>query len=288
MAPDLVDDDRLTNAVAVNNASFSLTRIAGPAIAGALVATPFIGIGGVYVVMAACYFTAVLFLFKLPSVPKRRNGRRGSVAGDIREAAAHIWHNPVLRVLMVLGALMPLIGMPFQMLLPVFAVKVLDVGASGLGLMNTMMGLGALTGSLLVAWLSDHPQKGRLQAAAAIGFGITIAAFAVIHDFVVTLAILLLAGILSQIFMALNNTLVMLHADRAVLGRVMGIYMMTMAMTPLTTLPVSAAADAFGVVPTVAMLGVALAGAVALTFVLNPRYAAAVSARRTVEAPSAR
>lgn len=287
MAPDLVDDERLTNAVAVNNASFSLTRIAGPAIAGALIATPFIGIGGVYLLMAASYFTAVLFLLKLPAIPKRRPARRGSVAGDIREAAAHIWQNPVLRVLMVLGALMPLIGMPFQMLLPVFAVKVLDVGASGLGLMNTMLGLGALAGSLTVAWLSDHPQKGRMQAVAAIGFGVAITVFALLHHFLAGLVILFGAGILSQIFMALNNTLVMLHADRAVLGRVMGIYMMTMALTPLTTLPISAAADAIGVVPTVATLGVVLAAAVVATFALNPGYAASASAKRSAPAPTA-
>ncbi|MFN8533134.1 MAG: MFS transporter [Dehalococcoidia bacterium] len=285
MAPDLLDDDRLTNGVALNNASFSLTRIAGPALAGGLIALPFIGIGGVYVLMGVSYFVAVLFLFKLPIIPKSRPSKRGSVAGDIREAVSYIVHNPVLRVLMVLGALMPLIGMPFQMLLPVFAVKVLDVGPTGLGLMNMMMGLGALGGSLTVAWLADSRQKGRIQAAAAVGFGLCITAFALIHSFGIGLVILLVAGVLSQIFMALNNTLVMLHSDRAVLGRVMGIYMMTMAFTPLTTLPVSAAADAFGTVPTVAVLGVTLAAAVLVTFLANPHYATAAASteRRTVE-----
>ncbi|MCS6801844.1 MAG: MFS transporter [Chloroflexota bacterium] len=287
MAPDLVDDERLTNAVAVNNASFSLTRIAGPALAGALIATPSVGVGGVYLLMSACYLTAVLFLLRLPAVPPRRPAQQRSVAGDIREAIAHIWHTPVLRVLIVLGALLPLLGMPFQMLLPVFAVTVLDVGAAGLGVMNTMMGLGALAGSLLVAWRSDHPHKGRLQAAAAIGFGIAITAFAVIHHFLLGLAILFAAGILSQTFLALNSTLVMLHADRALLGRVMGLLMMTMALTPLTTVPISAAADAIGVVPTSAALGILLAGGVALTLALNPGYAAAAG-QRPAQAPMGR
>jgi MFS family permease len=139
---------------------------------------------------------------------------------------------------------------------------------------------------LTVAWLSDHRHKGRIQAVAAIGFGITITTFALLHNFIAGLAILLLAGVLSQIFMALNNTLVMLHADRAVLGRVMGIYMLTMAFTPLTTLPVAAAADAFGVVPTVAVLGVALVAAVVLTFTLNPSYAAKASVKRAVQPSS--
>jgi predicted MFS family arabinose efflux permease len=149
--------------------------------------------------------------------------------------------------------------MPFQQLLPVFQVDVLDVGPRQLGFMFTAVGAGAILGSLVAAFLAESPQLARIQIAAGIAFGLALVVFALATDFVFALVMLGVVGLFSQGYLTINRILVIQRTEREYYGRVMSVYMMTWSLVPLATLPIGVLVDWFGVSITLAVSGIALA-----------------------------
>jgi MFS family permease len=146
-----------------------------------------------------------------------------------------------------------------------------------------LAGLGALGGSLTVAAFADYPRKARLQLVAVVAFGLLLFVFAISHNFVIALVLMPFIGGMQNVYMALNSTLLMTHTDRQYLGRVMGVYMLTWSMTPVTTLPIAAAADHVGAPAVVATLGLAVALLIGLA---NPRYRLAADRPATLTVPT--
>jgi predicted MFS family arabinose efflux permease len=149
--------------------------------------------------------------------------------------------------------------MPYQTLMPVFAIGVLDSGAQGLGMLNASAGVGALVGSLALASMGNVAWKKGLQTGMGLAFGLSLLAFAMAPTFVLALLVLLVLGGASAGYMALNNTLVMEATPPEYYGRVMSVYMMTFSLMPLASVPFAALADAFGPRPTLAAAGALLA-----------------------------
>jgi MFS family permease len=277
MLPDTVPEEKLANAVAVNNSLFNLCRVGGPALAGLLLSIDMIGPAGVYDFMGVCYLLAMFSLLrmKIPYAPRDR--KSGNVFTEIVASIQFMKDSPVLPVLMAIAFISILIGMPYQSLMPVFALSVLDVGPGGLGMLMTMMGVGALAGSLIVAVMSNSPYRAQLQMFGVIGFGVTLTAFALCQNFIISLILLPFVGGLANMYLSLNNTLIMLHTDRDYLGRVLSFYMLTWSLVPLTTMPISALVDVFGAPIIVACLGFAVTAlSLAVTYT-NPRYRAAAA-----------
>jgi MFS family permease len=286
LLPEVVSEAHVANGVAVNNSFFNLTRIFGPSLAGVLIAVPWFGIAGVYDLMAACYFTSSVMLFrlKLGAKPAPSAGRK--MLADIADGLRYVAVKPTLWVTMLLGFVFVTFGMPYQNLMPVVAVSVLDVGSAGLGMLMTMAGLGALIGSLALGALADYPRKGLLQIVSALIFGVLLAIFAYTTSFPAAAALMLVIGGLGNFYMSLNNTLLVLNTDRVYLGRVMSIYMLTWSIMPLMVLPVSAAADAFGVQITLATIGLVVTALTAAIAVFARRTALAMDPAPSIGARS--
>jgi MFS family permease len=154
-------------------------------------------------------------------------------------------------------------GMPYNMLMPIFAADVFDVGPSGLGYLMGAAGVGALIGSFLVASLSDLRHKGLLLMGSAAFFGIFLILFATSTYFYLSLFFLLGVGLASSSYMATNNTLLLLNTDDRVRGRVMSLYMMTIGLFPIAVLPAAAITESLG-----APLAVSVGGGILLLFTL--------------------
>lgn len=269
---EIISRERLMNAIALNNAGMNLARVAGPAIAGALIGIAWIGIGGVYIIMAAMYVIVILSLLRIrdrgasPN-PDKVSGFRSAVDG-----LRYIRGNSALMALLMLAFAPVLLGMPYQALMPVFAEDVFDVGPSGLGLLMTVNGIGALLGSLVVASLTDISRRGLVQLGLGVGFGLSVALFAFSGNFYVALFALMIVGGASASYMSLNSTLVMDKADPQYHGRVMSIYMLTFSLMPLSVLPTGAIADAVGAPVTIGIAGLLLAVVVVLYGVIHPTF----------------
>jgi len=248
---ELVEPRELLNAIALNASATNMTRVVAPALAGALLAV--IGTAGVFYVVVAFYAVSVMFMLRIPRgvAPAARPGM--SLWGGIVEGLQYLRRSPVMITLLMMAFVPIVFGMPYQNLMPVYAVDVLGVGETGLGLLMSMTGVGALIGSLGVASLGDFRRKGLLLIVVGLAFGISLAIFGASHIYLLSLAILVVVGLANAAYMTLNNTMVQRSAPLEVRGRVMAIFMVTFALMPLGTLPIGYVAEAIG--PTFAISG---------------------------------
>jgi MFS family permease len=269
---ELVGRDRLTNAVALNNTGMNMARVVGPSIAGALIGITFVGIGGVYILMALMYVIVITSISRLPDrgVQPNANQRRGF--DSLVDGLKYIRNSPVLSALMLLAFAPTLLGMSYQALMPVFAEDVFEVGPSGLGLLMTVNGLGALAGSLGVATFGNFRRRGLLQIGLGVTFGVSIAVFAFSQSILVAFPALVVIGAASAAYMALNMSLVMEYAEPQFHGRVMSINMMTFSLMPLSVVPTGFLVDAFGAPTVIGISGLLLMTIVAGYGTLHPSY----------------
>lgn len=257
---ELVDRPQLLNAVSLSTAEMNLNRILAPALAGFLIAG--IGIVAVFLVMAGMYATSFLVMLLLPATRPVRSERR-TVLRDMGDTFGYIRHRPVLFQLLMAALVASLFGMPLQRLLPVFSEDVLKVGPSGLGLLLSLMGLGALIGSVLTASLGDYQKKGLLFLILTLVFGAFIVAFSFSPIYLLSLALMLPVGVGSSGRSTVNVTLLQAYVDDSFRGRVMSLYMMEHGLQPLGLLPIAAAAEVIG-----APIAVGISGAIVALYSL--------------------
>lgn len=273
---ELVGRSLVRNAAALNNAGINFCRVAGPAVAGALLAVPAIGIGGVFVGMTVAYAIVLASLLRLPSgrgsAPTGGAHRGGNGWDELVEGLVYIRSSPVLLTLMGTGFLALFFGMPYQTLMPLFAERVFDVGAGGLGVLMAATGLGALAGSLLVASLSRVARPGLFQIGFGVGFGLALVCFALAPTFPLAVAALVLVGLLSSAYGALNNTLVLGNTEPRLYGRVMSVNLLTFATMPLGAFPMAWLADHIGGRPVITGAGLLVAVAVGGIAFFYPAY----------------
>ncbi len=239
----LVAGPNLSNAVALNSASFSAARMIGPAVAGLL--TVAVGAGPVFLINAAS-FGAVLLSLRLLRVRElrpveRAERRRGDLAGGFR----YVRKRPDILVILVMVFLIGTFGMNFPIYIATMARVEFGEGAGVFGLLSSVMAIGSVTGALLSAGRERPRLRFLLGACAVFGVGGVLAAtLPTIWAFG---ASLIVVGVAAQTLMTTANGLVQLTTDPAVRGRVMAIYMaIFMGGTPIGAPIVGWVANEFG------------------------------------------
>ncbi len=269
---EIISRKRLMKAIALNNAGMNMSRVVGPALAGFLIGKPWMGIGGIYVLMACMYAFVVLSLFRISDRGTSANVRKASGYRSLLDGLSYIKGNAVVLALLMLAFAPVILGMPYQALMPVFAEEVFSVGATGLGLLMMVNGIGALLGSLAVASMSGASRRGLIQLGLGVAFGLSLAGFAWSGRFDVAMLALLIVGATSAGYMALNSTLVMDKTEPQFHGRVMSVYMLTFSAMPLAVTPFGAMADSYGAPLTIGIGGLALVAVVVIFGTLHPSY----------------
>jgi len=265
--PQLVSQENIPNALALDSAGRNLNRVMAPSLAGILIAwNPTVA----FYIVAVLYLFSALTMMKLPPTKATVDSSR-SVIQQMVFGFRYIVSRRRLLILMVMGFLAVIFGLPFQQMLPVFQSAVLNVGPEKLGFMYAASGAGALLGSLLIAFRSDDPRRQRYQLIAGIGFGVFLIPFALSRNLILTLCMLILVGLCSEIYMTLNRMLVLLNTDNHLYGRVMGTYAITFALAPIASLPMGALVDAIGAPATIAGSGFILAALVLGLSIVLPR-----------------
>lgn len=246
IVPSLVERHHMANAVALMSTAQNATRVVGPSLAGVLIALT--GVTGTFVLAALFQALALLGIWGLPGGrPARKEetvagSRWSQLAFGFKVVAA----NPVLLSLCVLALAPTVLVMPYLNLMPVFAKDVFDMGATGLGILLAAAGMGTVFGSLSVA-RSGHPMSRRgSQVITAVGFSISVALFGFSPSVWLAVPLLLIAGWMSAVFLAINQTLVQLNVDDSVRGRVMSVSLLTWGVMPFGQLAVGALAEGIG------------------------------------------
>jgi MFS family permease len=249
---EVVDRETLLNASSLSSLAMSLMGIVGAPVAGVLLER--IGVAAVYFLQVPLYALIVIFLLRLPLTPPS-GGRRSSVLRELEEGLRYVRVRATVLILLVMSLSRVLLAMPYQTFLPVFAEEVFKMGALGLGLLQSAVGVGAMVASLAVASLGDFRRKGGLLLAAGLILGGGLLLFAQAPSFYLALAALILVGAAGNVCMVTNFTLLQTSVSDEVRGRVLSMAMWLWGFSPLGTVPSGALADRWGAPVTVALQG---------------------------------
>ena len=248
----------LMNAIALNSSMVTGARIAGPALAGVLVAM--VGEGWCFFLNAVSYLAVIagLLAMNLPPRAARAEGPDGpqSELRRLIEGFDLVRRTLPIRSLLLLLGLLSLLGTPYAVLMPIFAAQVFHGGSRTFGLLMGTSGAGALVGALTLAHRTNARGLGRWIAGTALGFGLALMGFAGSRSLPLSILLMLLVGFCYMVEMAATNTLIQMMVPNAYRGRVMAIYaMMFLGMAPLGGLLAGFLAHHLGAPVTVALGG---------------------------------
>ncbi|MGO4298573.1 MFS transporter [Leifsonia sp. RAF41] len=240
---ELVAGPNLSNAVALNSASFNAARLIGPAVAGLLTAA--VGAGWVFLINAATFGAVLLSLALLRREQLYRAERAKKSRGGLVDGFRYVRKRPDIIVILVMVFLIGTFGLNFPIFISTMSVSVFHQGAGEYGILSSIMAIGSVVGALLSA-RRDRPRVSLLFAGAAFfGFGCALAA--VMPTYWLFALALILIGVSSQTLMTTANGTVQMTTDPVLRGRVMAIYMaIFMGGTPIGAPVVGWVADTFG------------------------------------------
>ena len=254
---DMVEEkDALANAIALNSSMVNAARLVGPSIAGLLIGM--VGEGVCFLVNGASYLAVLLSLAAMRVKPRPTTAKRGSVLQELRDGVRYAAGFVPIRAILLLLSLMSLTGMPYAVLLPVFARDVLHGGPHTFGFLMAASGVGAFCATLYLASRRSVLGLGRIIAVSCALFGAGVAAFALSRQLWVSLVFLAIAGFGAMMQVAASNTILQTIVDDDKRGRVMSLFTMAfMGMTPFGSLFAGALATRLGAPLTVQVGGVA-------------------------------
>ena len=253
MIPRLVGRDRLGNAMALQGAQVSAMSLAGPALAGVLYAV--IGPESLHYLIATTGLVGFWLTSKVPRLAPENTGKRPAVLSDIREGLVYIKNDPMLITFLAMALATIMLAHPFTQLLPVFVSEVYGREASAYGLMIGLTGLGSLVGALLIAAIGPK-RRGLILVAGGVVTGLAVILTSAYPVYLVGLGFMLVFGLGEAARRALNQALILEHADDRFRGRVMSLYTLSAGVVPVGVLPAGFAMDIWGSQATVAALGV--------------------------------
>jgi MFS family permease len=244
---ELIDKrEDVSNAIALNSSLFNVARLIGPSIAGVLIAA--VGEEMCFLINALSYLAVICSLLLMRVPPRALPKGKIRVWQSLQEGYRYVAGFPPIRSILLLLAMISLFGMPFSVLMPVFARDILQGGANTLGYLMGASGIGALAGALYLARRTTVVGLGRVVVGAAILMGAALICFSFARSLWVAMPFLLLAGLGMIVVMAANNTLLQTIVDDDKRGRVMSFYAMAFfGMMPFGSLMAGLVADRVGV-----------------------------------------
>jgi len=251
---EMVGREDLSNAIALNSTMVNGARVVGPAIAGAVVAL--VGEGWCFLLNAVSYIAVIAGLLLMRVPPRPRPAARTSALRETLDGFQFVARTAPVRALLLLLGVVSFAGMPYSVLMPIFAESILNSGSKGLGLLMAASGLGSLGGAVALATRNGVRGLGRWVAIATACFGGALIAFSFSRSFSLSAALLVPVGAAMIVEMAASNTLIQAMVPNVLRGRVMAVYsMMFMGMAPFGALFAGWLAERIGAPYTVALGG---------------------------------
>ena len=252
---EMVDREDLINAIALNSSMTNGARVIGPAIAGILVSV--VGEGWCFLINGLSYLAVIIGLLFITAGKQPPHENRVSHVQTILEGFRFVLTTQPVRTLLALLGVVSFMGMPYSVLMPIFADHILSGGAKGLGILMGFSGLGALMGAVTLATRQGVRGLGSWVMFACGGFGVSLIIFSISRVFWLSALLLLPVGFGMMVQLASSNTLIQSMVPDRLRGRVMAVYsMMFMGMAPFGALFAGVLANRLGAPVTVALGGV--------------------------------
>jgi MFS family permease len=246
----------LANAIALNSSMVNGARLIGPSIAGVVIGVA--GEGYCFLIDGFSYLAVIASLFLMRTIPGTRPHVLKNVWHELKEGFHYVGRFTPIRSILLLLMCVSLVGVPYSVLLPVFASEVLHGGPHTLGFLTGAAGLGALISALTLAARKTIVGLGRIIAITAFTFGLGLIALGLSHWLWLSLPLMLVTGFSMMQQMSSSNTIMQTIVDEKMRGRVMSFYTLAfIGVAPFGSLIAGFAASKIGA-PRTVMAGGAL------------------------------
>ena len=245
----------LGNAIALNSTMVNGARLLGPSIAGVLIAVA--GEGTCFLINGISYLLVIYSLLKMKVIPKKKKAKNAKVFDELKEGFKYAYGFMPIRFIILLLAMVSLMGMPYSVLMPVFAKEVLHGNSDTFGFLMGASGLGALSGALYLASRKNAAGLERLIPFAASVFGVGLILLSFTRIFGLSVLMMIITGAGMMLGMASSNTVIQTVVDDNKRGRVMSFYAMAfMGTAPFGSLIAGGLAKIIGTPTTLAISGI--------------------------------
>ena len=258
---DLVEPKRLGNAMSLESATNSFTRMIGPLIGGA--AYQVLGLGGAYAIAAVIYGLTIIFAFRVAPPRRMKNAiSRGSLLTRLKAGFAYTRRNNVITGVLIITVILNFFGFAYAAMIPVWAVENFNINPVFVGLLASAEGGGAFLGSLTLAFWARPEHFRRLFLIGAMIFlgGLLIASKLTFYG--IALLVLFVAGVGIAAFGAMQSTLILKESLPQYRSRIMGVLVACIGAGPLGVLNIGLIAEL-----TSASTAIALSSALGLALI---------------------
>ena len=253
---DLVEDKNdLPNAIALNSSMFNAARLIGPTVAGILISL--FGEGICFLINAISYIAVISALLSMRIKPSIKELKKEKVLKGLKEGIKYAYNFIPIRTLLILIGIANLAGMPYTVLMPVFAKDILHGDANTLGYLLGAVGVGAFVGAMYLASRKSVIGLGKWISIAGAIFSIGLILFSFSTSLLFSLPLMVLAGFGMMMTMASSNTLIHTLVDDDKRGRIMSLYVMAfMGTAPFGSLIAGALSNEIGAPNTILLSGI--------------------------------
>lgn len=246
MIGDAVGQDGISSAIGIDMASSNFSRVIGPLGAGAFLAT--LGVEAAYITGAVLFAIGSVLAFSLPDV---ESARKPSISGggyfaNLSQGLKHVKADQIIVVTLIITIVMNIFGFPYQHMVPVIGAETLKVGPLLIGVLLATEGIGATTGSLVIAVKARPTGFTRIYAVGSVMFLLSILSFSLIPSFWVLLPILFIGGFSMSGFATMQSIIVISSTPTEIRGRVLGVLAASIGTGPLGALLVGGLAVLWG------------------------------------------
>ena len=272
LIPNLVPESQVASAVAVDSAVRNLSRIAGPAIAGTLLAV--MEVADVFWISGCSIVAVLLSLFVVRPESDRDAVSKNiiSMKADIKEAAVYVKNSPSVQSLLILAVVPMVFAFPYTAMMPLFAEDLLQLGPEGLGILLSVAAAGALVGSAWLSLGSGTEGAGKWLVCSIIAFGLFLLLFMFAETLVTAAVLMFLVGLASSTYRTTSRVTLQTRVPDRLRGRILSIALMDRGLMPLGAILIGAVAEWAGVLWAGVVMG---GGCVAVTL-------AVLAARRQI------
>ena len=242
---EMVGREDLPNAIALNSLMVNGARVIGPALGGILLAV--VGTAWCFTINGISYLAVIIGLWVMQVQPHRPLHLMESPWKQLISGVHYVAKQVDLGGLLLLALIFSIFGISYATVLPAFIEQVLHQGAAAYGWINAAIGVGAVTGALMIANQHGRSWRGLWLAMAGIAFPIVLGAFAFMPIYSLSLILAFGLGVGFMVQFTMINTLLQTRVEDQLRGRIMALYTLTFfGFTPLGNLAIGALAQSIG------------------------------------------
>ena len=270
MVPEIVEPEDLMNAISLNNMGMNVFRIMAPAATGFIIdAWDF---AAAYYIMTAFYMSSNIFLMRIRTKRHERTTvqQQHSTTTEVADGLRYIRSHSTIMLILIFTLACTILGMPFTMLLPMFTEDILDVGASGMGVVLAVSGIGAIAVSLVLASMPNK-KRGIMMLFCGFILSLSLIAFSFNTSWFLALVLAVFIGLGQTGQTAFGFVLVQYYVDPAYRGRAMSFMMLGFGLAGLGAFFGGMLADSISIVWSIGGLSVALGAVCLWVLFFSPR-----------------